>query len=676
MTGVDLDPALNFSRRNSIANAGQMGTKQHRAARWFRAERAEVRKPKRISEWELDMVFLRWKAEDDDETLRSALPKVDPPLYDNIKDKMRQVAVELCLLRSRIAYSMQNWDEMEIRSQQAYNLAADLQWEPFKAKCALPLGVALYQQGKWEGAYENFLEALNTGEFYGPRSVIQKWINLVTERRLRERAMFMTPLDSVVEEEEVFSFPRRQDRNLESRDPPSLHHSLQVAEYSTRDTALPRTSEAHSSSAPLKQVTQAVLTGVTRYTGYAADGSTTDRVLDGPAVITVSTDPNPASFGSPRLYNPKAGPAPSPPMRAETPPLRPALFLPRTLAASSLSEMELPPQYAQKVRKGDPSSEPGQGALLQDGPQEDDRQPLKPSSLLTRTERSPQLSPSRQYSGRKSDVVPIQQSQALSPLEQADSEIIPPVSSLPSRLKPDELRNLSMVLEHYSFTSPFRETGSEARPTTQSPPSHPIAIATQHPKPAWRSPTASPPPDAQPSPPYPPRPVWSTGLARPSPPPAAAGTGSTYAATSRPRNKRAISDGHVYGKRFEMRRPRRSSGYMGGGGGGGGGGVHPLSQGSSPVVEKKKKWGARSGSTTIRWADQWVGGEVAVKEGTREEIVKGRESGEKEDVVRSEGGSGGEVIGEGSESGGSEESEDASSEDGGVPIGEDNKGRG
>ncbi|KAL8970438.1 MAG: hypothetical protein Q9197_003805, partial [Variospora fuerteventurae] len=467
MTGVDLDPALTFSRRNSIANAGQMGTKQHRAARWFCTERAEVRKPKRISEWELDMVFLRWKAEDDDETLRSALPKVDPPLYDNIKDKMRQVAVELCLLRCRIAYSMQNWDDMEIRSQQAYNLAADLQWEPFKAKCALPLGVALYQQGKWEGAYENFLEALNTGDFYGPRSVIQKWIDLVTERRLRERALFITPLDSVVEEEEGFSFPRRQDRNLESRDPPSSHHSLQVAECSTRETALPRTSEAHSSSAPLKQVTQAVLTGVTRYTGNAADGSTTDRVLDGPAVITVSTDPNPASFGSPRLYNPKDGPAPSPPMRAATPPLRPALFLPRTLAASSLSEMELPPPFAQKVRKGDPSSEPGQGALLQDGPQEDDRQPLKPSSLLARKERSPQLSPSRQYSGRKSDVVPIQQSQALSPLEQADSEMIPPVSSLPSHLKTDELRNPSMVLEHFSFTSPFRATGSEAPPTTQ-----------------------------------------------------------------------------------------------------------------------------------------------------------------------------------------------------------------
>ncbi|KAL8649340.1 MAG: hypothetical protein Q9210_004462, partial [Variospora velana] len=567
MTGLDLDPALNLSRRSSIANAreddwsasspkqphpdrlettdnecrspaltttepdagpleaGQMGKKQDRAARWFRAERAEVRKPKPISEWKLDMVFLQWKAEDDDETLRSASLTVDPPLYDNIKDKMRQVAVELCLVRSRIAYSMQNWREMESRSQQAYNLAADLPWEPFKAKCALPLGVALYQQGHWERAYENFHEALNTGRFYGPRSVIQKWINLVTERLPRERALSITPLGSVVEEKEEFPFPTRQDRKPESEGPPSSHHSLQVAECSTKETALPSTSEAHSSSAPLKQVTQAVVTGAIRYTGNAADGSTTNRVLDGPAAITVSTDPSPASFGSPRLYNPKDGPAPSPPMGAETPPLRPALFLPRTLAASSLSEVELPPPFAQESRKGDPGSEPGQGALLQDGPQEDDRQPLKPSSLLARKEASP-----------PPDAQPTN-----NPLECSPP---PSPSSNPSPLS---------ALRHAQALKAARVEAEIARAIAIASPLVESARSASR----FTSPRHSAPHSA---PPYPPRPGWSTGHARPSPAPAAAGTGSAYGATRRPRNKKAISDGNFYGKRFEMRRPRRSGG--------------------------------------------------------------------------------------------------------------------
>ncbi|KAL9009784.1 MAG: hypothetical protein Q9173_005220, partial [Seirophora scorigena] len=435
---------------------------QRRAARLSRAERGEVRKPKLVSERMLESASRQLQSKDDvapvDETLRSALPTEDPPLYDNIKDKMRQMTVELWLVGAKIAYSMQNWHAMEYQSQQAYTLAADLQWEPFQAKCAFPLGVALSRQGHWVRAYESFKEAEKTKGYYIPRSEILIWLTLAAENYARSaapssygisaaegRAPFITPLDSVVEEKEEFPFPTKEDRKPEGEEPPNPEYSLQAAKPLTKETASPTKLEGHSSSAPLKEVSQAVVTRAyvtlakaprsetSRYSGNTADGSPTDRVpglssrpADIPAAVTLATLPAPASIGSPRLYTPKDQPAPSPPMAAGTPPLRPALYILRTGAASSLSGMELPPPFAPMIPHEDPGSEPDQATSARDDPQENYRKPLDSSSLHARKQPFAHLSPSRQKVGGSDDVVPVQKFPASPRRKQRDLDIISP----------------------------------------------------------------------------------------------------------------------------------------------------------------------------------------------------------------------------------------------------------
>ncbi|KAI4116432.1 MAG: hypothetical protein LQ345_003148 [Seirophora villosa] len=737
------NPAPTATNTNAgPVEAGQMGKKQRRAARLSRAERGEVRKPKLVSERMFESASRQLQSKDDvgpvDETLRSALPTKDPPLYDNIKDRMRQMTVELWLVGAKIAYSMQDWHAMEYQSQQAYTLAADLQWEPFKAKCAFPLGVALSRQGHWVKAYESFQEAERTNGYYIPRSEILMWLTLAAESYARSaapfssgisaaegRAPFLTPLDSVVEEKEEYPFPTKEDRKPEGEEPPNAEYSLQAAGPLAKETASPTKPEGHSSFAPLQQVSQAVMTraygtlakaprsGTSRYGGNTADGSPTDRVpglpsrpADMPAAVTLATLPAPASIGSPRLYTPKDQAAASPPMAAGTPPLRPALYMLRTGAASSLSEMELPPPFAPKIPHEDPGPEPDQAASPRDDPQENYRKPLDPSSLQARKQPFAHLSPSRQKVGGSDDVVPVQEFPASPRLEQRDLDLISPFSSLPHRLTTDNLRNLS---------SPKAPTT-----TTQSSPSPPPAASTTpHPIPAAdgrssTNPPASPPPAVQPTnnntqdpasssssppptrlsalrhahdleaariedeiarviaiasplmqsarsasrfssprasvlhspaapPPPPPRPGWSTSHARP----AAFGTGA------RPRNKRAVSDGnnHAYGARLGNGRPaRRGGGYMGGA-------QHPLSQGSAPLVGRGwvRDGGVASSGSRVRWGDQWVGRKVLGREGVaeeEEEVVVRREDVVRrgEDVAGSEGESG-EVTGEGSEAG-------------------------
>ncbi|KAL9051311.1 MAG: hypothetical protein Q9206_004747 [Seirophora lacunosa] len=494
------NPAPTATKTNAgPVEAGQMGNKQRRAARLSRAGRGEVRKPKLVSERMFESASRQLQSMDDvgpvDETLRSALPTKDPPLYDNIKDKMRQTTVELWLVGAKIAYTMQDWHAMEYQSEQAYTLAADLQWEPFKAKCAFPLGVALSRQGRWVRAYESFQEAEKTNGYYIPRSEILIWLTLAAESYARSaapfssgisaaegRAPFLTPLDSVVEEKEEFPFPTKEDRKPKGEEPPNAEYSLQAAGPLAKETASPTKPEGHSSSAPLQEVSQAVVTQTyrtlakaprsetSRYGGNTADGSATDRVpglpsrpAGMPAAVTLATLPAPASIGSSRLYTPKDQAAPSPPMAAGTPPLRPALYMLRTGAASSLSEMELPPPFAPKIPPEDRGSEPDQAASPRDDPQENPRKPLDPSSLHARKQPFAHLSHSKQKVGGSDDVVPVQEFPASPRLEQRDLDTISPLSSLPHRLTTDNLRNLS---------SPKAPTT-----TTQSPPSPPPAVS-------------------------------------------------------------------------------------------------------------------------------------------------------------------------------------------------------
>ncbi|KAL8712924.1 MAG: hypothetical protein Q9220_002782 [cf. Caloplaca sp. 1 TL-2023] len=181
------------------------------AARWSREKNAKICKPiPARREW-IDMVS-PWSHGQNaiqlgDGSTTPIRPALEPPLYDNIPDKLRQMTVDVWLLRSKIAYAMEEWQAMEIYSRKAHDLAKDLDWGPFVAMCAFPQGVAFYKQGYWQQAHAYLQEAEKTKGYYIPQKEVSRWLKLASEKLhdpappFRERAPVVSPLTALPENE-------------------------------------------------------------------------------------------------------------------------------------------------------------------------------------------------------------------------------------------------------------------------------------------------------------------------------------------------------------------------------------------------------------------------------------------------------------------------------------------
>ncbi|KAI4275628.1 MAG: hypothetical protein L6R38_005817 [Xanthoria sp. 2 TBL-2021] len=193
------------------------------ANRWTRPVGAIVRRPKLISDQEIEaeayQVGFNGNTEFAHEELPFAESEKHPPLYNNFPDRLRQMAVEILLQRSKVAYTLKDWNTMDSSSRQAYNLATYFKWEPYLARSAFWIGIALYHRKKWTEAYEAFEEADKTNGYYIARRIILHWLR-ETSKRLEgspwstglsairgENPPVLTPLDTVVEEEDSFPFP-------------------------------------------------------------------------------------------------------------------------------------------------------------------------------------------------------------------------------------------------------------------------------------------------------------------------------------------------------------------------------------------------------------------------------------------------------------------------------------
>lgn len=765
--------ALRVTNANaSPFDFARTGYDQHIAAQRSRVDRGEVQRPQLVTDKVFELASHQANVKGDatplDGGLLSAVPTRDPPLYDNIQDKLRQMAVDLWLLRSRLAYSIEDWKAMEHHGQQAYDLADDLQWEPFVAKCAFPIGIARFKQRDWLGAYENFEEAERTEGYYISRSEILRWLKLANSKLDRsaapslygmsvepgEQAPFITPLGSVVEEEEDFPFPTTAEQKPPSENSPTSQYSTGEPENLTEAAGTSISSEAtqrHSPSGSVEKPKQVVVTGVngafprapslarsitSRQTDNIAGVSPTDRVLRLPsrparipAAITLASNPAPASIGSHRLYDPGPHPAPSPPLPPNTPPLRTALYMPRSYAASSLSEMELPsPQFAQDSGHKHGSSQPDRGASWSTKSEQDDRKPLNPSSLSARkTRTSPGLDGLAEIVGDANENPLNLRSPGSAPLDGEDLDLISALSSLPaspSGLTMNKLAALSANTENGSPMERPHKSASEASlpqnlpsPLATIDMSHPNLSTQIHTEPA-QSPTSTLPdplpessqaltiaPPTQTTTPLsasgrrqqaledariedeiakikatasprvrsarsagvfssprasvlhsPPHPGRYTNHGRP-------GAGQSIHA-ARPKSKRAISDGEMFRAQRTSSRPRSWSSLAG---------AHPLSQGSSPLAERKRAVlasPARLGRR-IRWGDGWMRQQVAALNESKERVVPNGSGSEDVGESESEGESErGEASGEGNDNG-SQKSGDRSSEEGGVKVDED-----
>ncbi|KAL9601045.1 MAG: hypothetical protein Q9219_002754 [cf. Caloplaca sp. 3 TL-2023] len=324
---------------------------------WSKRRRGDIQKPRLVSEQNFKSKLRQVKIEGSHarrDKSQSAEPEVDPPLYDNLPDKLRQMTVDVWLLRAKIAYLSKDWNAMENHGQQAQELAGDLQYEPFIAKCAFPIGVALFKQKKRIVAYEKFEEAERTRGYYIPRGEILYWMEKANTKLPGERTPYTTPLHSVAEEQEEppsstaqagvpamekLSLSQLSAQVLDSftgiGDPPTSVSSP-IASLGANRTPKTEANPSLRGPDPIKPV---------------APGQVNDSEPIRPnqlptqhRKITKLRTPLPASLGMARRYNPdlpRTTPSP-PPTGENSPQFRSRLIMGQTHPASNLSEMVLP----------------------------------------------------------------------------------------------------------------------------------------------------------------------------------------------------------------------------------------------------------------------------------------------------------------------------------------------
>lgn len=80
-------------------------------------------------------------------------------LYDTLPGKLRQVAVELVLLRADVAKSRRDWVIMEQHGTYAAKVADLLNDVPISARCEFYRGIAFFGQRRWAPAHQAFEDA-------------------------------------------------------------------------------------------------------------------------------------------------------------------------------------------------------------------------------------------------------------------------------------------------------------------------------------------------------------------------------------------------------------------------------------------------------------------------------------------------------------------------------------
>lgn len=313
-----------LERQNALQRAAWLDELERArvaANRWTRPEEATVRRPKLISDQEIDadlyQAGFNGNTGSADEELPFAEFEKHPPLYNNFPDQLRQMAVEMLLQRSKIAYILKDWNAMDISSRQAYNLATHFKWEPYLARSAFWIGIALYHRKKWTEAYEAFEEADKTNGYYIARRIILHWLR-ETSKRLEgspwstglsairgEHPPILTPLDTVVEEEDSFPFPATGDQHRADKKGALLHNTTPAADQSSLTT---ETVPLAYDPVPQRNNTVPDKNGLGRNAQsrvVAASPKHRARVKPPPKAITLPSIVEPPRVRTPRLYEPQ-----------------------------------------------------------------------------------------------------------------------------------------------------------------------------------------------------------------------------------------------------------------------------------------------------------------------------------------------------------------------------------
>lgn len=288
--------------------------------RWTRPIGAKVRVPRLISDQEIEAEAYHSQSNGHIESTQEQLPFAEweqhPPLYNNFPDRLRQMAVELLVQRSKVAYTLKDWKSMETSSRQAYNLARYFDWEPYIARSAFWIGIALYHQENWTEAYEAFEEADKTNGYYIARRIILHWLSK-TSKRLEgspgwssglsairgENPPVLTPLDTVIEEVDAFPFSHPGDQYRVGKQGFASNTVATMDDFAANatDIALLADHQDPRRNAEPKQ------DGLGRISqGHRLSASPKDRrVKPAPKAIKLPSIVEPPTIRTPRLYEPQ-----------------------------------------------------------------------------------------------------------------------------------------------------------------------------------------------------------------------------------------------------------------------------------------------------------------------------------------------------------------------------------
>ncbi|KAL8891347.1 MAG: hypothetical protein Q9215_001589 [Flavoplaca cf. flavocitrina] len=290
------------------------------ANRWTRPIGAKVRVPRLISDQEIEAEAYHSQSNGYTESTHEELPFAEsekhPPLYNDFPDHLRQMAVELLVQRSKVAYTLKDWKSMETSSRQAYNLARSFDWEPYIARSAFWIGIALYHRKNWTEAYEAFEEADKTNGYYIARRIILHWLSK-TSKRLEgspgwssglsairgENPPVLTPLDTVIEEVDALPIPNPGDQYRIGKQgvaSTTVATMDDLAANATEIALLADDQDQRPNAEPKHD-------GLGRNpSGHHLSASPKDRrVKPAPKAIKLSSIVEPPTIRTPRLYEPQ-----------------------------------------------------------------------------------------------------------------------------------------------------------------------------------------------------------------------------------------------------------------------------------------------------------------------------------------------------------------------------------
>ena len=123
-----------------------------------------------------------------DERAEQSPSNGDHFLWKNILDKLQETHVNILILRASAMWTVEDWQMMELQTDEAIKQALKLDYNPLVARCMFYKGVAEYEQRQWAQACASFVDALACHGIYPEGYEVAKWMEKAGAAQLNSPA--------------------------------------------------------------------------------------------------------------------------------------------------------------------------------------------------------------------------------------------------------------------------------------------------------------------------------------------------------------------------------------------------------------------------------------------------------------------------------------------------------